>query len=94
MSPYYNWLADLQWCTFKSGGRICDYEWKRSVWNLTEVNCGDFEGRAAYKVDKTATRIVPGAFGHLILVGITARHQDVQPSETQDEDIQGLHLNN
>jgi excinuclease UvrABC ATPase subunit len=40
----------VQWCTFAHAAKKCDYEWKRSAWNVTELDCSDFAGRAEFKV--------------------------------------------
>lgn len=35
-----------EWCTFKrQDGKICDFEWKRDLWDLDVLQCSDFEGR-------------------------------------------------
>jgi len=37
-----------EWCTFRRhDGKVCDFEWRRDVWNLTVLDCGAFEGRFA-----------------------------------------------
>ena len=40
-----------EWCTFKHNGKKCDYEWRRDVYNVTELDCKDYHGRAEYKGD-------------------------------------------
>ena len=40
-----------EWCTFKHNGKKCDYEWRRDVYNVTELDCKDYYGRAEYKGD-------------------------------------------
>jgi hypothetical protein len=35
-----------EWCKFQRyDGKLCDFEWKREVWNLTTLQCSDFESR-------------------------------------------------
>ena len=50
MIPVVNLCAFFQWCTFKRGEKECDYEWKRKPYNVTELNCADFAGRADFQV--------------------------------------------
>ena len=35
-----------KWCTFKrQDGKICDFEWKRDLWDVDVLQCSDFAGR-------------------------------------------------
>ena len=35
-----------EWCTFKrQDGKICDFEWKRDLWDVDVLQCSDFAGR-------------------------------------------------
>ena len=41
--------AYYEFCLFKSpNGQMCDYEWKRGVWNLTQVYCPSLEDRVTF----------------------------------------------
>jgi len=35
-----------EWCTFRrQDGKICDFEWKRDLWDVDVLQCSDFAGR-------------------------------------------------
>ena len=34
-----------EYCKFIHNDKICDFEWKRDVWNITVADCADYEGR-------------------------------------------------
>ena len=34
-----------EWCTFRHKDRLCDFEWQREPWNVTVLECDDYEGR-------------------------------------------------
>ena len=40
-----------EWCTFKHNGKKCDFEWRRDVYNVTELDCKDYNERAEYMGD-------------------------------------------
>ena len=37
-----------EWCKFMHNDKICDFQWKRDVWNITTLECSDFAGRARF----------------------------------------------
>ena len=39
-----------EWCRFThvDSGKVCDFEWRKDVYNVTVLKCGDFEGRAKF----------------------------------------------
>ena len=37
-----------EWCKFIHNDKICDFEWKKDVWNITKLDCSDYEGRAHF----------------------------------------------
>ena len=37
-----------EWCKFMHNDKICDFQWKRDVWNITTLECSDFEGRSRF----------------------------------------------
>ena len=37
-----------EWCKFIHNDKICDFQWKRDVWNITTLECSDFEGRSRF----------------------------------------------
>ena len=37
-----------EWCKFMHNDKVCDFQWKREVWNITTLECSDFEGRARF----------------------------------------------
>ena len=37
-----------EWCKFIHQDKVCDFQWKREVWNITTLECSDFEGRARF----------------------------------------------
>ncbi len=47
---YLSSLLVAQWCTFQRGSRKCEYEWKRTPYNITVLDCNDFQGRAEFQV--------------------------------------------
>ena len=40
-----------EWCKFSHADKVCDYEWRKDVWNVTELNCEDFASRAEFAAD-------------------------------------------
>ena len=40
--------GDYEWCKFIHNDKICDFQWKRDVWNITTLECSDFEGRSRF----------------------------------------------
>lgn len=42
-----------EWCKFihKEHGKECDFVWTRQAWNITTLNCTDYENRAFYTGD-------------------------------------------
>ena len=34
-----------EYCLFRHNKDICDFEWKKEVWNITVANCKDYEDR-------------------------------------------------
>ena len=40
-----------EYCLFRHNEDICDFEWKRDVWNITIANCSDYEGRMEWSGD-------------------------------------------
>ena len=40
-----------EWCTFVHNDKKCDFEWKRDVWNLTTLDCADYQDRAHFNGD-------------------------------------------
>ena len=34
-----------EWCTFIHNDKKCDFEWRRDVWNITTLDCTDFQDR-------------------------------------------------
>jgi hypothetical protein len=42
-----------EWCKFTNvpTGKICDLEWKKDLYNVTVLNCADFEGRFEFLGD-------------------------------------------
>ena len=41
--------AYYEFCMFRSPqGQICDFEWKRGVWNLTQISCEGLEERVSF----------------------------------------------
>ena len=37
-----------EWCKFIHSGKACDFQWKKDIWNVTTLECSDFEGRARF----------------------------------------------
>jgi len=37
-----------EYCKFIHNGKICDYEWKRDVWNITVADCADYADRVVW----------------------------------------------
>ena len=37
-----------EWCKFIHNDKVCDFQWKKDVWNITALECSDFEGRARF----------------------------------------------
>ena len=40
--------AYYEWCKFIHSDKACDFEWRKDVWNITTLDCSDFEGRARF----------------------------------------------
>merc|ERR1711915_634910 len=41
--------SHYEFCLFQSPfGQLCDYEWKRGVWNLTQMSCDGLEERVRF----------------------------------------------
>jgi len=57
--------SSYEFCTFRSpGGQFCDFEWKRSVWNVTQAGCDGLEDRVTFAgsyEDHECALIVHGA---------------------------------
>ena len=40
---------DYEWCKFyHPSGQFCDFEWKRSIWNVTQTECAGMEDRVSF----------------------------------------------
>ena len=37
-----------EWCKFIHNDKVCDFQWKKDVWNITTLECSDFEERARF----------------------------------------------
>ena len=37
-----------EWCKFIHNDKFCDFQWKKDIWNITTLECSDFEGRAHF----------------------------------------------
>ena len=37
-----------EWCKFTHSDKVCDFQWKKDVWNITTLECSAFEGRASF----------------------------------------------
>ena len=57
--------SSYEFCKFRSpGGQFCDFEWKRSVWNVTQADCAGLEDRVTFAgsyEDHECALIVDGA---------------------------------
>ena len=40
-----------EYCLFRHNEDICDFAWKREVWNITIADCSDYEGRMEWSGD-------------------------------------------
>jgi hypothetical protein len=62
-----------EWCTFtRPDGKICDFEWKRELWDIDVLQCTDFAGRM--------TRIGKNIFGTCQWFWLVCHSQDYQMS--------------
>lgn len=40
-----------EWCKFEHAGKKCDYEWRKKEWNITLLDCSDFNDKIRYVGD-------------------------------------------
>jgi len=59
-----------EWCTFTHDGNSCEYQWKKTPYNVTDGPCDDFQDRAEfvgdynyYQCGITITKAEPGDAG-------------------------------
>ncbi|TRY78631.1 hypothetical protein TCAL_14436 [Tigriopus californicus] len=38
-----------EWCTFRHKNKKCDFQWRKDVYNITVLDCQDYEGRFQFQ---------------------------------------------